>query len=153
MMLPYPGIAQFNKLYSHLMEWSSKERKTLGHMIVPVFAATHLYCLVSQRIPFTDALLCVTYFVYCHCRKQNWNTTKATIEYMGQNRQKFHCHKEVLSRFCSSKTTKNISKAMRLQLTLGKQEQRDSDPAWNKPSGTAKHYHDDEHILQHMSES
>jgi hypothetical protein len=59
MMPPYPGFAQFKKPYSHGTQWSGKEMKALGSVIVAVFTATLFNLLASQRIPFTDALLCV----------------------------------------------------------------------------------------------
>jgi len=59
MIPPYPGFARFNKPYSHVMQWSGKEMKALRCVIVPVFTATLLNPSASQRIPFTEALLCV----------------------------------------------------------------------------------------------
>jgi len=52
MMPPYPGFARFNKPDCQVTQWSGKEMKALGHVIVPVLTATLLYPLVSQRIPF-----------------------------------------------------------------------------------------------------
>jgi len=66
MMPPYSGLAWFNKLYSQVMQWRGKEMKALGHVVVPVFIATLLNPLASQRIPFTEALLRVKNLVYCH---------------------------------------------------------------------------------------
>jgi len=59
MMPPYPGFARFNKPYSQVTQWSGKEMKALRGVIVPVFTATLLNPSASQRIPFTEALLCV----------------------------------------------------------------------------------------------
>jgi hypothetical protein len=58
MMPSYPGIARFNKPYSQVMHWSGKEMKALRCVIVPVFAVTLVNPSASQRIPFTEALLC-----------------------------------------------------------------------------------------------
>jgi len=63
MMPPYPGFARFNRPYSQVMQRSGKVMKALGRMIVPVFTATLLNPSVSERIPFTEALLCVKNFV------------------------------------------------------------------------------------------
>jgi hypothetical protein len=57
MMPPYPGFARFNKPYSQMTQWSGKEMKAPGRLIVSVFTATLLNPLASQRIPFTEALL------------------------------------------------------------------------------------------------
>jgi hypothetical protein len=40
MMPPYPGFARFNKPYSQVTQWSGKEMRALGRVIVPLFAAT-----------------------------------------------------------------------------------------------------------------
>jgi hypothetical protein len=57
MMPPYPGFAQFNKPYSHVMQWSGNEMKAHRRVIVPVFVATVLNASASQRIRLTEALL------------------------------------------------------------------------------------------------
>jgi len=79
---PYPGFARFNTPYSQVTQWSGKEINALGQMIVPVFAVTLLYPLASQRIPFTEALLCVKNFVYFHHMAQYEYHTEAMTEYM-----------------------------------------------------------------------
>jgi len=61
MIPPYPGFARFNKPYSQVMQCSGKQMNGLGHVIVPVSAATLLNPLASQRNPFTKALLRVEY--------------------------------------------------------------------------------------------
>jgi len=96
---------------------------TLGRVIVPVFAVTLLNPSVSQRIPFTEALLCVKNFVYFHLMAQYWYHTEATIHYIENYLEEFHPHKDVFSRFCSSKSTKQVSEALKNQLTLDKQEE------------------------------
>jgi len=129
MMPPHPGIARFNKPYSQVTQWSGKEMNTLGRVIVPVFAATLLNTSASQRIPFTEALLCVKNLVYFHLMAQYQYHTEATIEYMENYLEEFHCHKDVFCRFRASKSTKKVSEALKKQLTLDKQEERESDPA------------------------
>jgi hypothetical protein len=42
MMPPYPGFARLNKPHIQATQLSGKEMKALGHVIVPVFAATLL---------------------------------------------------------------------------------------------------------------
>jgi hypothetical protein len=59
MMPPYASFALFNKPFSQVMQWSGKAMKALGRVIVPVFVATHVNPSARQRIPFTEALLCV----------------------------------------------------------------------------------------------
>jgi hypothetical protein len=59
MMPSNPGFARFNKPYSQVTQWSGNEIKALGRVIGPVFAATFLNPSASQRIPFTEALLCI----------------------------------------------------------------------------------------------
>ena len=122
MMPPYPGFARFNKPSGQVMEWSGKEMKALGREIVPVFAATHLNPSASQRIPFTEALLCVKNLVYFHLMAQYRYHTEATIEYMENYLEEFHRHKDVFNRFRDSKSTKKVSEALKEQHTLDKQQ-------------------------------
>ena len=82
MMPPYPGFTRFDKAYSLVTQWSGKEMKALGRVIVPVLAATLLNPSASQKIPFTEALLCVKNLVYFHLMAQYRDYTEATIEYM-----------------------------------------------------------------------
>jgi hypothetical protein len=64
MMPPNHGFARFNMPYSQVTQWSGKEMKGLGCVIVPVFAATLFNPSGSPRIPFTDTLLCVKNLLY-----------------------------------------------------------------------------------------
>jgi len=139
MMPPYPDFAQFNKSYSQVTQWSCNEMKALGRVIVPVFAATLLNPSASQRIPFTEDLLCVKNLVYFRLMAQYRYHTEATIEYMEDYQEEFHRHKDVFSRFRASISTKTVSEAVEKQLALDKQKERESDPAWNNLSAAAKH--------------
>jgi len=96
-MPPYPGFASFNKPYSQVTQWSGKEMKALGRVIVPDFAATLLKASVSQKIPFTNALLCVKNLVYFHPMAQYRYNTEATSKYMENYRDWFLCPKYVCS--------------------------------------------------------
>jgi len=152
MMHPYHGFAQFNKPYSLVTQWSGKEMKALGHVRVPSFAASLLNPSASQRIPFAEALVCVKNLVYCHHTAQYRYHTEATIEYMENHLDEFHHHKEVFSRFCASKSTKKFSEALKQQLTLDKQEERQSDSACKNLSVDAKCRRIDEDKTQISSE-
>ena len=66
--------------------------------------------------------------------------------------EEFHRHKDVFSRFRASKSTKKVSEALKKQLTLDKQEERESDPAWNDLSAAAKCRRVDEDKTQIKSE-
>jgi hypothetical protein len=152
MMPPYPGSAQFNKPYSQVTQWSGKEMKALGCVIVSVFAATLLNPSASQRIPFTEALLCVKNLVYFHLIAQYQYHTEATIEYMENYLEEFHRQKDVFSRFCASKSTKKVLETLKKQLTLDKQDEWESDTAWNNLFAAAKRHHVDEDKTQIDSE-
>jgi len=151
-MLPYPGFARFNKPYSQVTQWSGKEMKALRRVIVPVLTATLLNPSASQRIPFTEALLCVKNFVYFNLMAQYRYHTEATIEYMGNYLKELHRHKDVFSWFQASKSTKKVLEALKKQLTLDKLKERESDPAWNNHSVAAKRRHVDEDKTQIESE-
>jgi len=66
--------------------------------------------------------------------------------------EEFHRHKDDFSRFCATKSTKKVSEDLKKQLTLDKQEEQDSHPAWNNHSAAAKHRHIDEDKTQRVSE-
>ena len=158
-MLRYAGFAPFLKPYSQVTQWTGKETKALGHVIVPVFVVTLLNTSASQRIPFTEALLCVTNFVYFQLMAQYQYHTEATIEYMENDLEEFHRHKDVFSRFSTSKSTKKVLEALEKQLTLDIQEEQESDPAWNNLSAAAKRHRIDEEkqqiksqIAQHLAD-
>jgi len=105
MMLQYPGFAQFNKPYGQVTHWRGNETKELRCMIVPVFVATLLHPLASQRIPFTEALLCIKNLVKFHLMRKYQYQTEATIKYMENYLEEFHRHKDVVSRFRTNKST------------------------------------------------
>jgi len=88
--------------------------KALGHVIVPVFAVTLLYPLASQRIPFTEALLSVKNLVYFHLLAQYRYHTEAMIEYMEIYLEEFHCPKDVISQFRTSKSTMKVLEALKM---------------------------------------
>jgi hypothetical protein len=69
----------------------------------------------------------------------------------------FHRYKDVFSRVRASKSTTKLSEALNKQFTLDKQEERESNPAWNNRSTDAKRRHLDEaktqvelEIAQHL---
>jgi len=74
-------------------------------MIVPVFVATLLHPSASQRIPFTEALLCIKNLVKFHLMRKYQYQTEATIKYMENYLEEFHRHKDVVSRFRTNKST------------------------------------------------
>jgi hypothetical protein len=53
--------------------------------------------------------------------------------------EEFYCPKDVFSQFHTRKLTKKVSEALKTQLTLDKQEEQESDPAWNNHFAAAKH--------------
>jgi len=140
-MPPYHGVARFNKQLSMVMQSSGKEMKALGRVIFPCFAATILHPLASQRIPFTDALLSIKNIVYFHLIAQYQYHTQAKIEYMEDSLAEIDYHKDVLSRFCASKSTKMVSEASKKQLTLDNPEKWEGDPGWENHCAAPKCRH------------
>jgi len=147
-MPPYLGFARLNKPYSQVTQWSGKEIKALGCVIVRVSMATLLNPSASQRIPLTEALLCGKNLVYFHIMEQYRNHTEATIEYMENYLEEFHHPKDVFSRFRASESTKKVPEALKRQLTMDKQEEWESDAAWNNLFAAAKHSRVDEDKTQ-----
>jgi hypothetical protein len=149
---PYPGIARFNKPYSQVIHWSGKLKKPLWCVIVPVCAGTPSNPSASQRIPFTETLLYVTNLVYFHLMAGYRYHMEATIEYMENYLEKLHHHKDVCSRCRATISTKKVWEAWKKRLTLDKQEERESDSAWNNLSVAAKHRRIDEDKMQDKPE-
>jgi len=121
------------------------------------FCGTLLNPLASERIPFTEALLCIKNEVYFHLMAQYWYHTEVMIEYMENYLEAFHRHNNVFSQFCTSKSTKKVLEALKKQLTLDEQEDRESDPASNNLSAATKRHRVDEgkthiesEIAQHL---
>jgi len=113
MMPPYPGFASFNSPYSQVTEWSGKQMKALGRVIVLVIAVILLNLLSSHRIPFTEALLCIKNFVHFHLTAQYQYHTEATIEYLEYYLEDLSCQKDGFRRFRASKYTKKVSHALK----------------------------------------
>jgi len=82
--------------------------KALGSAIVPVCVATCSNPSASRRIQFTEALVCVKNIVYVHHMAQYGYYTEATIEYMEQYLEEFHCQKAVFSGFHTIESTKKV---------------------------------------------
>jgi len=152
-MPPYPGFVRFNKPYSQMMHWSCKEMKVLRRVIVPVFVATLSNPSASQRIPFKEALLCVKHLVYFRLMAQYWYHTEATIEYIENYVEEFHCHKDVFCPLRASNFTKNVLESSTKQHSLGKQEEWVSDPAWNDLAPDAEHRRVDEDKTKNESDN
>jgi len=151
-MPPYPGFARLNTPYSQVTHWSGKEMKALMRVMFPVFAATLLNPSTCQRIPFTEAQLCVKNVVYFHIMAQYRYHTEATTEYMENYLLEFHCHKDVFSQFHARKSAKMVSESLTTQSSVDKQEEWESDPTWNNLSSAAKRRRVDEDKTQIKSD-
>jgi len=67
---------------------------------------------------------------------------------MKNHLEEFHGQKDVFSRFCASTSTKKASEALKKQLALDKQEESETDPAWNNLSAAAKRRRVDDDTMQ-----
>jgi hypothetical protein len=112
-MPPYPVIARFNKPYSQETQSRGNMMKALWCVVVPVFAAPLLNPLASQIIRFSEALLCVKNVVYFHLMAQYNYYTEATIEYMENYLEECDSHKDVISGFRTSKSTKMVFETLK----------------------------------------
>jgi len=124
----------------------------LVSVIVPGFVATLLNPSASQRIPFTDVLLCVKNLVGFYLTAQYRYHTEATIEYMDHYLEEYHRQKDDFSRFCTSESTKKVLEGLKKQLTLEEQKEQESDPSWNNLSAAAKRRRVDADKMQIRSE-
>jgi hypothetical protein len=152
MMPPDPGFAQFNKRYTQVMQWSGNKMKPHRLVIVSVFGATPLNPSASQRIRFTAAQLCIMSFVYCHLIALYWYHTEATNEYIEKYLEQFCNHINSFSRSFPSISTKEVLKALQMQLAVDKQGVWDSNPAWSSRPPAPKRCRVDEDMLQTKSE-
>jgi hypothetical protein len=103
MIHPYPFYTRFNQPHRWVLQWSGMEKTALGYVIVPVFMATLVNPSASQRIPFIVAPMCVENLIYIRLMTLNRYHTVATIEYMVNYLEEFHCQMDVISRLCTSK--------------------------------------------------
>jgi hypothetical protein len=103
--------------------------KALGRVSVPVSATTLLSPSVRQGIPFTEALLNIKNIVYFHHMPQYCYHTEASFKCMEDYLKKFHCHKDDLSPFRASKSTKIVSEALNKQFLFPTHEELQSDSA------------------------
>jgi hypothetical protein len=105
MMSAYHGFAGFNTPCSEVTQWSGREMKALGCVIVPVLAATLLKPLASHKIPITEALFCIKIFGYSHLMVQYQYHTEGKIEYMENYLKEFNHVRDGFSRFHGSNST------------------------------------------------
>jgi len=117
-------------------------------MSVSVFAATLFNFSASQRIPLTESLFCFNNIVYFHVMAHHRSPTEATIKYMGNHLDEYHCHNDVYTSFDASKATMKISEALKQLLTLDKQEELESDSTSKNHSIAAPHCCIGEDIIQ-----
>ena len=83
---------------------------------------------------------------------QYHNHTDATIKYMEDYLSEFHRHKDVFSRFRAKKSTKKVAEALRKQLAINMQHERENDPACSRLSAAAKRHRIGEDKIQIDSE-
>jgi len=67
MMSPYTCFTWFNHPYRPVTQKNAQDMNTLRHIIFSIFFVTDLNPLATQRIPFTEALLCVKNALNFHC--------------------------------------------------------------------------------------
>jgi len=151
MIPPHPGFARLNKPDCQVTQWSGKEVKALEHVRVPVFAVTHSNPSVRQRLSFTQALLCIKNLVYFDRMGWYWYQTGATMESMENYLEAFDCHQDVFTQFRVSKSTKQVTEALKVHVTLRKQEEWKSDVTWNNLSVEANRRRIDEAKTQILS--
>jgi hypothetical protein len=113
-------------------------------VIVPVFSTALVIALVCEMIPLREAVLCVKNFVYFQVMAQDRYHTKAKMKSMENYLEEFHIDINVFSRLHASQSTKQISEALKRYLSLDRQEEQESDPAWNNLSVDTKRHSVDE---------
>jgi hypothetical protein len=78
----YSTFAGFNKPYTAMNQWSGKEMKALGRVIVSIVATMILDPFWVQQGPFNSAMLCIRNQIYFQLMSEYQNHTNGTIKYM-----------------------------------------------------------------------
>jgi len=158
-MHPYPGPARCNKPYSKATQSSGQEINQHRSKIKSVIRVTLVIPLASERIPLAEALICVMNILHFRFVTQYWYNIAATLEYMEKYLEESLHPKDAVCRSHTSKSTIMVSEPVNQHLSLDKQQEQDSNPAWNNHSvaATCHHIKDDEtwtqsEITQHLVE-
>jgi len=102
------------------MQCNGKEMQALGCVIVPVFTVTLLNPSASQKIPFTEALVCIKNLAYFHLMAQYWCHTEATIEYPEKCIDGGEYPNDDFNWLRPSYSTNKVLPALKMQLRLDK---------------------------------
>jgi hypothetical protein len=111
--------------------------KQLGAIMVQVFEVRIFNPSASQRIHFTEALLCIINMGYFHHIPQYQYHTEAMIEDTKICLEELDCHKDTFSRCRASICLKKELEALKVYLWLATQKEQESDTTWYNHSESA----------------
>src|SRR5258706_1527498 len=108
---PYPGFIAPNRPYTQVSQWTGKEMRNLGRVILAAFAAairrtddcTKL--TPAQLMDANKAISAVRYFTDFHLLSQYQTHTLHTVSYIRQSLEKLHANKRVFLKYRAGKTT------------------------------------------------
>jgi DNA-directed RNA polymerase subunit N (RpoN/RPB10)/oligoribonuclease (3'-5' exoribonuclease) len=134
----YPDLLKFNKTYAAVSQWTGKEMRALGRILLPVFSAALWGPTSSEKPKFTQAILCVKAMIHFHLMAQYRSHTDSTIQYMEDYLDEFHRHKDVFHQYRAGKRAKRKAEKLRAELTKESKAEREATEGWDNLSRTAK---------------
>ncbi|KAF8460148.1 hypothetical protein BDZ91DRAFT_785483 [Kalaharituber pfeilii] len=120
---PYPSFNPPGKAYRSITQWTSKELRNVGKVILASFAAA-LRRTSDQERPtseqiqeFHQAILCIWYLTDFCLMAQYKVHTSSIIGYMNYYLQYFHRYKDIFLRYRAPKASKDEAAIAHRQLT------------------------------------
>jgi hypothetical protein len=110
----YPDFLKFNKTYAVVSQWTGKEMRALGRILLRVFSAALWGPTSSEKPKFTQAILCVKAMIHFDLMAQYRSHTDSTIQYMEEYLDEFHHHKDVFHQY---RRAKRKAEKQRVELT------------------------------------
>lgn len=118
---PYPGFTPPQKAYRAVSQWTGKEMRNLGRVILAALTATLRRKTdvsrpnTDQQRDFERAISCVRHLTDFHLYAQYRRHTDATVKYMANSLRLFHQTKDVFLQYRAGKTVRKEAKdAIRL---------------------------------------
>jgi hypothetical protein len=134
-----PGFIRFNKDYTAVSQWTGKEMRNLGRVLLPVLAAALRNPKdTSERQHFKDALKCVKGLIDFHLILQYTSHDKHTMDRARAVLADFHRHKDVFLLYRAGKATSADAASLRTSLLKKSEAMRKADPMFKRLSKAAK---------------
>jgi hypothetical protein len=134
----YPGHISFNKEYSATSQWTGREMRSLGRILLPILAASLQAPTAQERPLFHKAIRCVRYLIYFHLMLQYKTHDDETISLMRHYLAGFHTYKDVFNPYRAGKATKREAAAMKTALIKEQVAACEADSSYKKLTAAEK---------------